>query len=804
MTHAALHHLLLALLLAFASCQPNNFSSPLPEETPQGQAKEAPHEKIRSKPYPRLNDAICVNPCPLLVPQIRKTDKLLQFALSTDSTFEAPSSIVSTPQPWCMFNPHQSLAEGSWYWRFRSVSQTGRTGDWSETLKFEVSPDVPSFLTPSFEQFQQHLPSSYPRLYYFLEEELALARQKVKEHLEYRQLKGRADAALKVNYADWSNPYGSISEMRVHAVCLYQAFLLLSEESYRGKLLEMAQALLRTPISDADLFSSNFFSTDVALVFLKAYDVGQEQLLPAEKQAIEELLLRIARHYYKAYVGYQENHIYDNHFWQKNMRVLFQIAYLLHSEASLAEEMLEMLAYYYELWTARAPDSGFNRDGVALNGASYIAASVKTLYYMPSLFSSISGGNFLLHPWYVHAGRALLYSWLPNSKSTGFGDGSEKGSNPNRLNVALADFLARECDDAYAGWYASQCQDLLHQDYELRLYRMVRQKNYASSALPDNHPKLLWNKDAGEVMMHSAIENPEQNLSLSFRSSPFGSGSHNLADQNSFKLLYRGKEVYGNSGYYIDFSGAHNIMSYRHTRAHNSILVNGIGQPFSMEGYGEIIRAVDGKHVSYCLGDASQAYGGISTDPMWVKAFEAAGLTQTPHNGFGATPLSLFRRHVWLLHPDNIVVLLDELEAKEKVEWDWLLHSPSSFQIDQAAKRVQTSNESEGFKSVTQLFSRQAFEITQTNQFVVPPKPSPLYPNQWHLTARFPQSERNRILTIIQVLPAHQFAHAISRADDTFTCGDWSIEAELNPEEPIAISIAHGTNNIVFSYGATK
>ena len=73
--------------------------------------------------------------------------------------------------------------------------------------------------------------------------------------------------------------------------------------------------------------------------------------------------MRVARYYYEAYCGMQENHIFDNHFWQQNFRVLFQIAYCLADKEAVGPEVLEMLEYYYELWTARAPASGFNRDG---------------------------------------------------------------------------------------------------------------------------------------------------------------------------------------------------------------------------------------------------------------------------------------------------------------------------------------------------------------------------------------------------------------------------------------------------------
>ena len=38
---------------------------------------------------------------------------------------------------------------------------------------------------------------------------------------------------------------------------------------------------------------------------------------------------------------------------------------------------------------------------------------------------------------------------------------------------------------------------------------------------------------------------------------------------------------------------------------------------------------------------------GISNDPMWVGYFKQAGIEQTPENGFGATPLTKYRRHVF-------------------------------------------------------------------------------------------------------------------------------------------------------------
>lgn len=299
--------------------------------------------------------------------------------------------------------------------------------------------------------------------------------------------------------------------------------------------------------------------------------------------------------------------------------------------------------------------------------------------------------------------RTLVGLYLPaGSKSNGFGDNSEKGSEPNRLIAAFADYLACETGDSYAGWYAGECRDLLRRDYELRLYRMCTDQDY-NTAFPAEADKMVWYKDAGEVAMHSAPEETERDLALSFRSSTFGSGSHTTASQNAFNLLYKGVDVYRSTGYYQNFSDAHNLMSYRHTRAHNSLLVNGIGQPYSTEGYGSVMRAMGGQHISYCLGDASYAYRGISNDPMWVGYFKQAGIEQVPENGFGATPLTKYRRHVLMLHPHTVIVY-DELEASEVVRWEWLLHSPTEFKIDATKKTLSTNNKTKGLVAVTQLF----------------------------------------------------------------------------------------------------
>lgn len=792
-----------ATLLGSYACTSDNLPDPNEGKEPETPTElpDSYHDKIRNRPFPKADNEIYLNPTPLIVPQAMKTAELLQFSLSRSEDFSTPETIISAPQAWCMFNPHQKMETGTWYWRFRNITSNGQEEAWSETYRFEVKGETPCFVTPGFETFLTNAPRLHPRLYCFLDSRLGEARKNAPSHPEYKALRSRAATALAADLSTYGNPYDRIEEIKSYILYLHQAYYLTQQYTYSHRLHQLLQLLLSTPVTDKQLFASNFGSTNIAYCFIMVYDLLYPNLSANEKAGTEELLMRILRYYYPLQCGTEENHIFDNHFWQQNMRVLFQAAFLLYDKTAYAAEVLPMMEYYYELWTARAPASGFNRDGIWHNGSGYFINNVETLHYMPMLFSYIARKDFLQHPWYRNAGQALVYSWAPQSKSSSFGDGNEKSDTPYRQRVAFADFLARETGNAYAGWYADQCRSTLRQDIELRLYRMTSLHDYATQ-LPEDYPKFVWYKDAGEVAMHSHLADTQNNLALSFRSSIFGSGSHTLADQNAFNLLYRGVDVFRSSGYYLNFSDAHNLMSYRHTRAHNTILVNGIGQPYSTKGYGNMARVMGGKNITYCLGDASKAYSGITDDPMWLTAFEAANISQTPENGFGTTPLTKYRRHILMLHP-NIILLFDELEASEPVRWDWLLHSPTRFYIDPSQQMVTTTHQEKNFHAVAQLFSDQSFTLSQTDQFVVPPTPvpNPQYPNQWHLTATFDNNSLTRILTVIQVNPEGSQPHIVRRNGNSLQCGDWTIEAGLDVSQPASLFVANRKNQSVFSYG---
>lgn len=761
---------------------------------------------LRKAPYPQQDNIVYLNPAPLLVPPSMKQSDYLQFNLSQDKNFKGGNDILSKPVPWCMFNPHKILDTGLWYWRFRSVSKTGEEMPWSKTYSFTVKESTPRFATPSFEVFLNNIPKNSPRIYCFLNDRLEDARKNVRSNPEFEVMIDDARSALAMDFSTDTQPYKHVFAMSENFNKLNTAYQMLQYDLYVEKMLANVRCLLKQNPTK-NFMGNDFKAGELVYLLAATYENFYDRFTAQERQRIEEIVMKVLDFYYKdRLLGRTENMFFDEHIWQFEIRRFLQASLVMYDKYPAAKEYLE---YYYELWNTRGPGTGFNRDGAWHNGANYFSANAVSLCYLPTLFSYLTGFDFLQHPWYKNAGIGTAYTWLPGSLSAGFGDGHEKrNGKPLRIRSAFADFLARTTNDPYAAWY-SAANNRYNTESETRLYRLASGKQRpADCELPADAPKAVWFRDCGEMVANSNLRDLKKNVSLSFRSSPFGSGNHTHSNQNAFNLHYGGEAIYHAVGHYMNFSDPHNLLSYRNTRAHNTLLINGIGQPFTPDAYGYIVRMFNGDNISYALGDASAAYCGISDIRLWKNSFKKYHLTQTPENGFGETPLKKYRRHIFLLHP-NKVVIYDELEAGEKVHWDWLLHSPVKFDINPVTATLTTVNKEKGFTSVARLFSGQKATITQTDKFAASPNDADAQRGEdftapWSLTASFGPSKSNRILTIIQIEADGMPAAQIMKEGNAFRCGEWTIEAELDAKRPGRLYIRNNRNNAVFSYGNKK
>ena len=777
------------------------------EDLTSNETLDRVHPNDRDQPYPREEHELFVNPAPLIVPRtLRGEDEFLEFELSQDNSFPETGTYRSGKLNWDLYNVHEELKTGDWYWRFRKVDSNDKTGIWSEIYKFTVTGEEPVFVTPKFEVFRQNIPTGYPRINCFLEEDIKKVSPIPNTHPEREDLIKRANGkdglGIKLTATNPHKSYVMEDLANNTRNYLYTAWKLTQEKKYYDKILEFGKILIEYGITDEQLKEyENFETGGIVDVVSLCYDVCQESLTEDEKTKTEALILKIVNYYYRSFTGRIENHIFENHTWQIVLRNMTQGALVICQEYP---EAMNALHYFYELWTGRAPASGFNRSGAWQNGISYFATNSYTLYWMPMLFSHVTGANFLEHPWYKNAGKAIAYTWLPKSGNCSFGDGVEKWMNePARMQVGFMDFLAREVGDSYAAWYVKECAVMLKTNLDMRLYRIAQgDADYTAPELSENDfENFIWHKDIGEGVAHSNMLDINSNLSLAFRSSPFGSGSHTLADQNSFKLLYKGRSVYINAGYYQNFSDKHSLLQYRNTRGHNTIMINNKGQPFTTRAYGNLCRGLNGDNIAYFLGDASNAYCG--TSEYWGTNFENAGISQTPEYGFGDNPLNNYKRHIFMLRP-NKVVIYDDLGADESATWQWLLHSPVEFHIAGNKATTSYSTDRGNFTSVVQIYSEHTPQITATDEWFPGGEPADQdptkYPKQWHLTANFGPCMTNRILTIIQVTD-NGVVEDIWQVNNRFILGDWNIEAEMDGNSPAAITITNKETGTSVGYG---
>jgi hypothetical protein len=333
-------------------------------------------------------------------------------------------------------------------------------------------------------------------------------------------------------------------------------------------------------------------------------------------------------------------------------------------------------------------------------------------------------------------------------------------------------YLGVRFHDPAALWYAREVAG--NRDLDsllpplLRFDRILEEDSgqLPQPRLPSDLPEARVFRDVGIVTMHTNLANADKNLMLAFRASPFGSFNHMHSDQNSLHVVCQGKRLFSGSGYYIAYGDDHFQNWYTHSRGHNTVMIDGTGQVRGADGYGWVARYMHGREITYCAGDASNAYGD-------------AGLKR-------------FRRHVVFLRP-NIVVLYDDLAADHAARWSWLLHSPDEIEVQADQQRLFASADT--VRAQVDLFGSDELKMTVSDQFDPPAinwrnKSSGgrtiEYPNQWHVTAvPVEEASRARFLAIyqIQVGGSTSFDVPTRESEETICVSNWRITAGLKPPQ---------------------
>ena len=765
------------------------------------------YPKLRAWPTPTQGIAVNFNPPALLWPAHRKKGTTYDVRLSQDSTFQSDQTMLAKNLPWTMFNPHKKLSPGQWYWQYKI-----NDGDWSTINRFVVTAEAIDFVSPPIETFWSAIPTVHPRALIEAEERasfrsdaahmadaqviIANADKKLnsippEEHAGKSKIQGKnQDQEEKLSQIA-SKEFSNRIYYTIDPFC--KAYLITNDEKYAGPAIRWAMKVASydpNGITNLSDFGDARCMLSMALVF----DTFNKQLTEQEKSTLLAAIKFRADRIYKSWVNYTEAKLLSNHVWQYVLNNFMTTAIAVYGDI---DEARDWINYGYELWLARAPILG-GEDGGWANGASYFRLNMETLLDVPMIIKDYTGFDFIKkHPWYQKNPYWMIYAFPPGSSSDGFGDDTERIFAPGLDYLAYADALSKLTGNEAASWYSdkiSETEKIQIDDADmLRWFRLryLRDLKAAPASNPKNWPQSRAFYDEGVVEMHTDLNSSPRDLMVAMRSSPYGTYSHMMADQNTFNVLYGGKRLFYTSGYKVAMSDPHRQLWYKHTRGHNGILIDGEGQPYDVEAYGSIARFLDGKSLSYAVGDASQAYS-----------------SKAEKQDLG---LKKFRRHILFLRPD-IVVVYDELEASHDTSWSWLIHSPQKIVLDSVNNEFNCNVENAFSK--TKLFSAQPVRWSLADTFAVPVKNWTQrvddegnlveYKNdQWHLTAKtISGTSKMRFLAIIQVSSENDISQ-IQKFDSNgisqFKVGNWTLKATLDASRPALLEAFRNDEQVAFT-----
>lgn len=737
-------------------------------------------------------------------PDPDKSNVVYRIRYSTDSTF-ASAATIERQSPWAMLNVYEPLAPGQWYWQYAC----GSDGKWSRPIGFVVKNTTNPFLLPSFDEAVSKLPATHPRILVDAagwDEFRASAKGKpeAKWYIEY------ADAALaspmkRIEDIDRSDLHKLENPMQVKAYmtqqsrriidaeeknceALIRAYLLTKDARYGREAVK--RVMVMTGWDSSEAVVGDFNDGTILSLASMVYDSCHDLLDDEQKSALLAAVSRKGRKMYNRFNNYVEAYLFEDHIWQMTMRITAMAAFATMHELPEARRWAE---YCYNLWVARMP--GVNADGGWHNGDSYFSVNTRTLIEVPWFFTRLTGVDFFADPWYDGNIMYTMYQEPPFSKSGGNGSLHQNVGRPNANRIGYLDALARLKHNSYAADFVRRTlavepeylkKSLLSKPGDLCWFRLQCQAELPDGPGLAELPHAFVMPESGLASGISNWDNHRRNAWWSFRSSPYGSHSHALANQNAFNTFYGGKPLFYSSGHHIEYTDRHAMICHRGTLAHNTILPAGFTQKIGVEGYGWIPRHYTGRMISYVLGDASNAYGKVESE-LWLTRARQSHLEFSEENGWGEPGLKTFRRHLVDLGYDGLIFIYDELEAEKPIEWHYQLHAIAKpLRMDEADGKVMVTASNGQGVSDAYIFSSSPLDSEVTDKFRIPAIDwlkggGKERPNHSHFTARTAPTSRAAFATVVDTHDINSKGRRPAlQHDGTIIVADWIINPRLD------------------------
>jgi hypothetical protein len=758
------------------------------------------------RPEPFAQSRLQINPPTFRWPAVDSA-RAYEIELSRTASFDTPRRERVSD---LFFRPLAPLDPGVWFWRYRVASSA--VGKWSPVEFFAIEEALPRWPLPEWKRMLERIPASHPRLFVASRDLPAIRAAARRLDLQgwIRNALDRAAKPFDLAQYEAQVPApgtGGFTPQQVKKKLIWAskaagmaagepiadlAWLWLATQNAppdnsggvdlsprsdgrsagggmaraSGSLLQAARArALMAARLDPEGFvsesNSDFGNAAIVYHLGLAYDLLYDRLSAEERALIRRAIVVRARPIFENMANASQR-LMRAHNWQHIYLDGLAGALAIHGEEPAARQWVELglksfLAFY--------PWYGGN-DGGSHEGTKY--------YYGPEMIPSLLTRDLLLtafgvdmaqgNPWFRNNAHYLIYSYPPASAKAKLGDSipgpgedEDEGTLAAGKGRLVASRLASLFGDGFAAAYAAALPQDTHGYTAGELLRWAVSPPPAPKPLTQLPSARLF-ADIGAVFTHSDYIRPEKNVRLVFHSSPYGGFGHGHADQNSFHVIAYDEDLLLDSGYYTPAGDPHREKWSVQTKAHNTILVDGEGQPYgNTSGHGRVRHFADNDQWTYMVGSAATAY---------KKA-----------------QLERFDRHiVWLKRAAvPTYVVFDDLRdaAGASHRFDWLLHAASRMGIDETARAV-TVRGTRG-EALVRFVEPARLQFQQDDQFDVPAvywrkdKNYPL-PNQWHLKATPPNGPQARIVAVIQVSPPGVAKPSIRAIDGGVEVEGWRMQ----------------------------
>lgn len=670
---------------------------------------------------------------------------------ATQSDFQ--NAVTITNITWPTYTHSAALKPGSYFWRYRLATKTGATANWSVSRQFNVPAEAVEFPMPDRAQQRERVPQNHPRLF-LRPEDLPRLRElaRGREAAAFGKLRAEADRYLKAGPTLEPEHLGSARDKENAELVKYWwpnreqteracreaetiafVYLVTGEKNYGEAARRWLMHLMSWNPDGPTNFKLNC-EAGKPLLFrpARAYDWAWDVFTPEERAKVQATMRRrISDAWESGEVQRGVGHLnrpynsHGNRVWHKIGES--GIAFL--GEIPEAETWLDYAVNkFYACYPVWSDDDGGWHEGVSY-WAGYMGKSVWWL----QVAHAALGIDGLKKPFFARVGDYPLYIAPPGSPNSGFGDLSFRPPSSGvggfmEYHLRMKGSQADGGQAAYWRWWTETWGmkgegGILGFLYDANLPPLP-----AAKAPADLPPSKVFH-GIGVASLHTTLLNSADDVHFLFKSSPFGSQSHGHNPQNTFQLNAYGEPLLATC-VYRDLHGSKFHYQWAHsTVAHNGLLVNGQGQVKHVATpQGRIVAEQFTPGYDYVVGDATPAYGGRLTH---------------------------YQRHVAFVKstPSPLLVIYDEIVAAEPSAYQFMLHAFKPFTVDESKRSLAVDQPKAGV--AVQYLSPVPLTFRQWDGYE--PKPSKVFPNQWHVEAATGQKQKSLgVLTVLAPYRAGQ------------------------------------------------